>query len=108
MKEGGRGEHGMSEGSNGVVGREGGRKGREGGSFTGIFIHRRMPVVVTIHSTLTCWWEGLGAVRGRERARGAREGGRFQLLLIHNAIKITCLLSLKSTLHRSTCWQKEK
>ena len=90
----------MSEGSNGVVGRAGGRgEGREGGSVTGIFIHRRMPVVVTIHSTLTCWWEGLGAVR---------EGGRFQLLLIHNAIKITCLLSLKSTLHRSTCRQKEK
>ena len=30
MKEGGRGEHGVSEGSNGVVGREGRREGREG------------------------------------------------------------------------------
>ena len=48
-------------------------------------MHRSMPVVVSIHSVLTCWSEGLRVV-GREPEEGAREGGRNQLLLVRNMI----------------------
>ena len=50
-------------------------------------MHRSMPVVVSIHSVLTCWREGLRVVTVREGKEGAREGGRNQLLLVHNVIK---------------------
>ena len=48
------------------AGGRGSRERREGGrhqcSVPGMIMHRRMPVVVSIHSVLTCWREGLRAV----------------------------------------------
>ena len=37
-------------------------------------MHRRMSVVVSIHSVLTCWMEGLGVV-GRAVREPENEGG---------------------------------
>ena len=37
-------------------------------------MHRSMPVVVSIHSVLTHWWEGLRVV-GRARREPGKEGG---------------------------------
>ena len=75
MKEGGRAEHGVSEGGKGrieggkgseggwVVSREGGREGgRKEGFGPGMVVHISMPVVVSIHSAMTCRREGLRAV----------------------------------------------
>ena len=53
------------------VGREGGRKGGKEGyrqevptqcSGPGMVMHISVPVVVSIHSAMTCWREGLRAV----------------------------------------------
>ena len=57
---------------------EEGREGLEGGrhqcSVPGMVMHRSMPVVVSIHSVLTCWREGLRVV-GRARRGPENEGG---------------------------------
>ena len=54
------------------------REGREGGrhqcSVPGIVMHRSMPVVVSIHSVLTSWREGLRVVV-RARREPEKEGG---------------------------------
>ena len=42
-------------------GREGGRKGGKEGFGPGMVMHISMPVVVSIHSAMTCWREGLRA-----------------------------------------------
>ena len=59
--------------------RKGGRReGREGGrhqcSVPGMVMHRSMPVVVSIHSVLTCWREGLRVV-GMARRVPEEDGG---------------------------------
>ena len=69
-KEGGRdgGRHGRSGRTEGdrtggrEDGREGGRKGGKEGFGPGMVMHISMPVVVSIHSAMTCWREGLRAV----------------------------------------------
>ena len=61
----------------GTGGEEGGKDGREGDTNAQCHswvMHRSMPVVVSIHSVLTCWWEGLGVV-GRARRGPGKEGG---------------------------------
>ena len=59
-------------------GEEGGKDGREGDSnaqsVPGMVMHRSMPVVVSIHSVLTCWREGLRVV-GRASGEPEKEGG---------------------------------
>ena len=56
----------------------GGRERWEGGrhqcSVPGMVMRRSMPVVVSIHSVLTCWMEGLGVV-GRAMREPEKEGG---------------------------------
>ena len=92
MKEGetGRGRawskrRGKEEGGSWEAGRSGqdrqgeeGREGLEGGrhqcSVPGMVMHRSMPVVVSIHSVLTCWREGFRVV-GRARRGPEKEGG---------------------------------
>ena len=56
---------------------EGGKDGREGDTINQCqawVMHRSMPVVVSIHSVLTCWREGLRVV-GRARRGPGKEGG---------------------------------
>ena len=90
MKEGeaGRGrlwskgrEEGRRQGDRGTTGRGSRRRrkdGREGDSnaqsVPGMVMHRSMPVVVSIHSVLTCWREGLRVV-GRASREPEKEGG---------------------------------
>ena len=65
-------------GQAGGAGRGGRREGREGGrhqcSVPGMVMHRSMPVVVSIHSVLTCWREGLRVV-GMARREPEEDGG---------------------------------
>ncbi len=61
----------------GIGGEEGGKDGREGDTNAQCqawVMHRSMPMVVSIHSVLTCWWEGLRVVRRARRGPG-KEGG---------------------------------
>ena len=70
------------QGDKGRTGRgtegEEGREGREGGrnqcSVPGMVMQRSMPVVVSIHSVLTCWREGLRVV-GRAKREPDKDGG---------------------------------
>ena len=83
--EGGK-EEGGRQGDNGVregvgdrrggrrEGREGGREGDTNAQCQAWVMHRSMPVVDSIHSVLTCWWEGLRVV-GRARRGPWKEGG---------------------------------
>ena len=74
-REGGREIRARHAGRAGGGGR---REGREGGrhqcSVPGMVMPRSMPVVVSIHSVLTCWREGLRVV-GMARREPEKEGG---------------------------------
>ena len=74
-REGGRE---IRTGQAGGAGRGGRREGREGGrhqcSVPGMVMHRSMPVVVSTHSVLTCWREGLRVV-GMARREPEQDGG---------------------------------
>ncbi len=71
-EEGGRqGDKGVREGQEGRKDR---REGDTNAQCQAWVMHRSMPVVVSIHSVLTCWWEGLRVV-GRARRGPGKEGG---------------------------------
>ena len=55
-------------------GRKDGREGDTNAQCQAWVMHRSMPVVVSIQSVLTCWWEGLRVV-GRARREPGKEGG---------------------------------
>ena len=69
-RQGGRGGRGCwRQGDKGRTGRRGRKEGRTGGRETPMISARHglctsMPVVVSIHSVLTCWREGLRVVGG--------------------------------------------